>query len=102
MKIREQLLIGVLVVTAAYAAWMTISASRVRTELAKLQASHHQLQENHRQMKESYIKFAANPGTRDEAFHKVIAILEAEGGVDIITSGPSTTRVNESPGVLIK
>ena len=90
-------------VTAAYAAWMTSSASRLRTELAGLKLSHHQLEEKHRRMKESYTQFIVNPGTRDEAFRKLGAVL-AEGEADIINkSGPSTTsRMNYASGIAIK
>jgi hypothetical protein len=103
MKFRERLLIGVLVVTAAYAAWMTFSASRLRTELAGLRASQRQLQEKHRLMKESYIHSITSPGTGDQAFRRVLALLEADEGMDLLMpSGPSTTRVNEAPGILIK
>jgi hypothetical protein len=103
MKIREQMLIGVLVVTAACAAWMAFSASRLRTELAGLKASHHQLEKKHRRMKESYIQFISNPGTGDEAFRRVVAILEADGGADLILpSGPNTTRINNAPGIRIR
>jgi len=96
-------MIGVLVVTAAYAACMTVSASRLRTELAGLQTSHRQLQEKHRQMKANYIQLIASPGTGDQAFRRLLAVLEADDGMDLLMpSGPSTTRVNEAPGILIK
>ena len=103
MKIRELLLIGVLAVTAVYAAWMTLSANRIRTDLAALQARHQRLQEHHRKIKDSYIQFVTNPGTRDEAFRKVIEILETGSGVEIISgSGPGTTRINDASGIQIK
>src|SRR5258708_8831816 len=98
MRIREQLLIGLLVATAAYAAWMTHSANRLRTDLTTLQASNARLQENHLQMKEHFIQLALNPGTKDDAFRKLLAVLDAEGGTDIITSSdPGTTPVNKAP-----
>src|SRR5215212_5966553 len=103
MNIRELLLVGVLAVTAVYAAWMKSSANRLRTDLAALQATHQRLEENHSKMKESYIQFVTKPGTRDEAFRKVVAILEADGATDIIgPSGPSTTRINDAAGITIK
>ena len=99
-KIREHLLIGVLVATTASAAWMTFS---LRTELTGLKASHHQLEEKHRRMKKSYIQFIANSGTGNEAFRRVVAALEEDGGADLtIPSGPSTTRANAAPGIRIK
>jgi hypothetical protein len=54
-------------------------------------------------MKDSYTQFIVNPGTREEAFRKLVAVLE-EGGVDIINkSGPSTTsRINDASGIQIK
>jgi len=100
MKMPEHLLIGVLVATTASAAWMTFS---LRTELTGLKASHHQLEEKHSRMKKSYIQFIANSGTGNEAFRRVVAALEEDGGADLtIPSGPSTTRANAVPGIRIK
>jgi len=102
MNIRKPLLTGVLVATVAYATWMTCSANRLRTELAGLKASHHQLEEKHRRLQESYIQSIANPGTKDEAFRRVATALEADDGADLIPSGPTTTRANKVSGIQIK
>ena len=103
MKTRELLFTGVLLATAAYAVWMTVSASRLRTELTALEASHLRLEENHRQMRKSVIQLGVNPGTRDETFRKLLAVLEADGGADLNTSSnPGTTRVNEVPDAQIQ
>ena len=103
MKIRERLQIVILIATAAYSASMTLSASRLRTKLTALQATHQKLQKKHQQITESYIQFAANPGTKDQAFRNVIAVLEAVGEADMITSSdPGTTRINAVPKIRIK
>jgi hypothetical protein len=103
MKTREKIMTGLLVVVALYAGWMTVSANRLRTELATLRATHQQLQEGRRQMRERLLRFATNAGAGDEAFRKVLAVLEADGQAElIIPSGPTITRVNKVPRIQIK
>ncbi len=105
MKSRELLLMGALVAAVGYGAWMTVNVSRLRTELSTLRAAHLRLQENHQRMRHTFVEVA---GTGDEGFRKVIAVLESEGGAEIISpSDPrlepwSTTRINKASGIQIR
>lgn len=88
---------------AAYAGWVTLSASRLRTELASLRESNGRLQENHRRMRQEFVQLVSHPGTGEEAFRKLIAVLEAEDGAGIlIPSDPGTTRINKASGIQIR
>ena len=103
MKTHELLLIGLLVVASGYSAWMTIRASRLRTELTALRASHLRLQESHRQIRHSFVQLAARPECGDEAFRTLVSVLESDGSADIITpSDPGSTRINKAPGLQIR
>lgn len=108
MKSRELLLMGALVAAAGYGAWMALNVSRLRSELSTLQAAHLRLQENHRQMRHAFLELAARPDAGDEGFRKVVAVLESEGGADIINpSDPrwerwGTTRINKASGIQIR
>ncbi len=108
MKSRELLLMGALVAAAGYGAWMALNVSRLRSELSTLQAAHLRLQENHRQMRHAFLELAAHPDAGDEGFRKVVAVLESDGGADIINpSDPrwerwGTTRINKTSGIQIR
>ena len=95
MKFREHLLIGVLILTAAYAVFVAASANHLRSELASLKVSHQKLQAQHSRMKACLL---ADRGAGDEAFRRVLAVLEAEDGVELIlSSSQGTTRANSAP-----
>src|SRR5437870_130904 len=87
MKKANQLGAALLVITMAWwSADMALRANRLQKRLATLEASQKQLLQEHRLLKEDYLQWLQSTGANEQAFRKVLAIVEERDGVDLVSS----------------
>jgi len=98
MKQNTQLGTALLVIILAWCAgYIALRANRLQKRLATLEASQRQLQQKHRLLKEDYLQWLQSTGANEQAFRKVIAIVEDRDGVDLVSSIDYTPRANSFP-----
>jgi hypothetical protein len=83
MNKRKQLVVGLSAVMTLYAACMTVCTIRLQTRLARMEATQEALLEQHRCMKQGLMNLAQSSDLGVQTFRKVLAVLDAEDGVDI-------------------